>query len=351
MPHGLEIKMKNLTTNFLLLLVSVVLSLLILEQSYRVYLFGVASFSIEKMNSLHPLGDSGLIKPSNNPEIVFELKPDLNSYFKLAKLKTNSKGLRDKEYKLSKPGDVFRIAVIGDSFTMPAGVEIDKAYHSLLEEKLNKEQRGATYEFINFGVGGYDLRQYLGVIKFKAQGYDPDLIIVGFCPVNDHKVSDNVIFQQQYKARPATSYFFHSHVWESLEKYVLEPLEKKIFGKKNKHHPRYVVTSAKSEARYMNHIFSEMGAISKKANTPIVIVYLNNKYDETFAKKIENLVVNNGLYYLNVSIPFEGEDGNTYSIYLTDRHPNEKANSIFAEQIYDYLNKEDLLEKTGTKSD
>ena len=95
----------------------------------------------------------------------------------------------------------------------------------------------------------------------------------------------------------------------------------------------------------MNHIFSEMSAISKEANTPVVIVYLNIEYDETFARKIEKLVVNNGLYYLNGSAPFAGKDINAYSIYKTDRHPNEKANSIFAEQIYDYLNKEKELKE------
>ena len=37
---------------------------------------------------------------------------------------------------------------------MPAGVKIEESFHSILEEKLNKEQRDVTYQFINFGVGG-----------------------------------------------------------------------------------------------------------------------------------------------------------------------------------------------------
>ena len=129
-------------------------SLLVLEQTYRAYLFGGASFSIDRMNSIHGLGISGLIKPSNNSEIIYELKPNLDTYFKLTKFNTNSNGLRDIDYSLSKSGGVYRVALIGDSFTMPAGVKIEESFHSILEEKLNKEQRDVTYQFINFGVGG-----------------------------------------------------------------------------------------------------------------------------------------------------------------------------------------------------
>jgi lysophospholipase L1-like esterase len=334
--------MKNLTANCLLALVSVALSVLLLEQSYRVYLFGGAAFSMEKMNSIHPFGDSGLLRPASNPAIVYELKPDVNSYFKLAKLKTNSNGLRDKEYALSKSGEVFRAAVIGDSFTMPAGVEIDEAYHSLLEERLNREQRESTYEFINFGVGGYDLRQYLAVMRFKAREYDPDLIIVGFCPENDHKISLDKIFQQQYKVRPATYPFFNSFVLASLEK---------LLGTGDNRDRRYAESSDGDEEQYMNHLFSEMSALSEENNIPIVIVYLDTVYNATVSRKIESLVVDNGLHYLNASTPFAGVDSTEYAIYPIDNHPNGKANRIFSEQLYGYLNKENLLERTATRSD
>ena len=90
-------KKKSLLVNGSVLLLSTVVSLIVLEQSYRFYLFGFDSFSVEKMNSVHSLGVSGITQRADHPEIVYELKPNLDLYFKLAKFKTNSDGLRDKE--------------------------------------------------------------------------------------------------------------------------------------------------------------------------------------------------------------------------------------------------------------
>ena len=326
---------KRLLANGLLVLFSTALSLLVLEQSYRVYIFGSAGFSINKMNSLQNLGVSGLLKPSNHSEIIYELKPNLNTYFKLAKFKTNSKGLRDKDYNFSKSGDIFRVAVIGDSVTMPSGVEIEESYHSLLEEKLNNEQKKLTYQFINFGVGGYSLRQYLGVIRFKAQEYDPDLIMVGFCPQNDHFIPPNKRFEQQYKIKPATYPFFQFH--------IIKRAKQRIFKNKNKRGKRKInnaVPFSEEQKKYMSHIFSEMKAYSMEKNIPIIIIYLDNKYNERYASELRELVVDNGLYFVNVSLPFKGTNVNEYMIYQKRKegHPNGRANRIFAETLYDYLN-------------
>lgn len=280
-----------------------------------------------------------MIRPSNHSEIIYELKPNLNTYFKLATFKTNSNGLRDKGYKLSKSGDIFRVAVIGDSFTMPAGVEIEESYHSLLEEKLNKEQRESTYQLINFGVGGYNLRQYLGVIKFKAQEYNPDLIMVGFCPASDHLTPRNGIFEQEYKVKPVTYPFFRSFVVEETLKQTLRMLK----NENNKQKINNAVTFSKKQNKYMSHIFSEMNAYSEKKNIPIIIIYLHYLHNERYASELEELVVDNGLNFVDVSLPFKGENVNEYRIYRTDGHPNGKANRIFAEQLYDYLNKGEFI--------
>ena len=203
---------KDLFTNILLLLVSTILSILALEQSYRFFLFGSASFSIQKMNSINGLGELGLLRQSNIPDLVYELKPNLNAYHKMVKLETNSAGLRDQEYSVSKPEDVFRVAVIGDSFTMADGVAIEDTYHSVLEERLNAEQDDVTYQFINFGVSGYNLQQYLDVMQYKAKDYSPDLIIIGFCPRNDQNIPD----EQKYRDVPRTYPFFHFFTKDAL---------------------------------------------------------------------------------------------------------------------------------------
>lgn len=164
---------KNIKGLSLLLLI-IFISIITIEFLYRFYLFGWDSISIKKMNSVHAIGVSRLIKASNDSEIIYELKPNINTYFKLKQYTTNSYGLRDKEYTIEKPENIFRVAVIGDSYTQGSGVSINNTYHSILEGWYNNEQNDLTYQFINFGVGGYSLRQYLRVVTLKANHFNPD---------------------------------------------------------------------------------------------------------------------------------------------------------------------------------
>jgi len=95
-PHS---RGKDIIVIFILIIVFS----LILEQTIRFYLFGNDSFSYYKMKSVGSMGYTGYLKKSDMPEVVYEFKPGLDSYFKLAGFKTNSQGLRDKEYSLETP--------------------------------------------------------------------------------------------------------------------------------------------------------------------------------------------------------------------------------------------------------
>ncbi|MBM4337801.1 MAG: hypothetical protein FJ108_18080 [Deltaproteobacteria bacterium] len=88
---------------------------LALEQTIRVHMFGAAAFSYSEMKSMSRLGGSGLLQASADPGIVYELKPNLDTRFNLVAFRTNSRGLRDREYALAKPAGAFRVAVIGGS--------------------------------------------------------------------------------------------------------------------------------------------------------------------------------------------------------------------------------------------
>ena len=324
---------KNLFTNALLLLISTALSFLALEQSYRFYLFGSASFSIRKMNSVNGLGELGFLKQSEHPELVFELKPNLHALHKLVSFETNSTGLRDKEYSLAKADDVFRVAVIGDSFVLADGITIEETFHSLLEERLNKEGGDITYQFINFGLSAYNLRQYLEVMKHKAQAYDPDLILVGFCPRNDQYIPE----EQTYRDVPRTYPFLHLYSIQALidiskrgtyyddDIYYME-----------KELARNEPFSGK-QSRYMTQVFSEMNDFSEQNDIPIIVVYIDIFYNEKFADRLEEIVLKNDIYFVNASTPFKGQGYDEYIIYPIDSHPNGKAHQLMADVIYDYL--------------
>jgi hypothetical protein len=147
-----------------LISVSLFASLVGLEFGYRAYLYGFDSLSPRVIDSLHPLGKSGLVQPSRYRDLGFELKPNLDAFYKKRVFRTNSRGLRDDEYRVEKLAGTFRIAAVGDSYTMGTGVAIGDAYHSLVEDRLNRSSGGGRFEVINFGVGGYQLDQYRAIL-------------------------------------------------------------------------------------------------------------------------------------------------------------------------------------------
>jgi len=110
-------------TDIVVIIVLALIVYILVEQTVRVYLFGGDAFSYTKISSIRSTGGSGNLQPSDIEGLVYELKPGLDTIFKLVPFTTNSRGLRDKEYSLEKPPNTFRVAVIGGSFTMGAGVD------------------------------------------------------------------------------------------------------------------------------------------------------------------------------------------------------------------------------------
>jgi hypothetical protein len=104
----------------------------------------------------------------------------------------------DRRYQLDKPPGVFRVAVVGDSFTYGAEVGDDETFPRRLEKLL------ANGEVINMGVRAYGIDQM--VLKYLKYGraYRPDLLVVA-------------IWTLDYQRVPFTFYRF------AKPRYVLHP--------------------------------------------------------------------------------------------------------------------------------
>ena len=117
----------------------------------------------------------------------------------------NSKGLRDREIPYQKEPNVFRILVLGDSFSAALQVPLDHAWHKVAEIKLNEHPRiGKKIEFINSGVPGYGTTQELLYYRYEGHKYNPDLILLQIYP-ND---VDEIYQQGRERAHRARAPFF-----------------------------------------------------------------------------------------------------------------------------------------------
>jgi len=120
-----------------------------------------------------------------DPYTGYRLKPGGVGHYQMdIPAVANSHGHRDVEVTLAKPSGVFRILVLGDSFTVGANVRQEEAYPKVLEKHL-KSVYGPRIQVVNAGVGGWDPFQYAQYFEHYGRQFEPDLILIGFFVGND----------------------------------------------------------------------------------------------------------------------------------------------------------------------
>ena len=127
----------------------------------------------------------GLVRASSSPDLVYELKPDLDCRFKGVRVRTNSHGMRGREFSVAKAADVFRIAGLGDSVMFGWGVAEEDTYLRVLGRRLGPAMSdGRQVEVLNFAVPGYNTAMEVAAFRDKVRGFSPDLVVI-HCVHND----------------------------------------------------------------------------------------------------------------------------------------------------------------------
>ncbi len=98
--------------------------------------------------------------------------------------KFNSHGWRDKEWTLNKNQNIFRIALLGDSFVEALQVESDKTFQYLTEKEINSKHE-AKVEILNFAQSGFTQSEELIILQNDVMIFSPDMVILFFLPSND----------------------------------------------------------------------------------------------------------------------------------------------------------------------
>jgi len=89
----------------------------------------------------------------------------------------NEDGLRERSNIKKKTDNLYRILILGDSFTEGVGIRQNKRF-SYLTETLCNEKSSGKIEVINGGVRGYNLTQYYILFRTLYKKYEPNLVII-----------------------------------------------------------------------------------------------------------------------------------------------------------------------------
>jgi len=154
------------------------------------YLSALMAIQAQKPEGWEPIMESEAVRPVDGL-LDYELIPSYEGTFKHALFQTNQWGMHDKEYTMEKPPGTYRIAMIGASYQMGAGVDADQTFEAVLEQRLNTERplgEYGKYEILNFAVGGYSVVQNVVLSKEKVSGFAPDIVFHTFHATEDQRL-------------------------------------------------------------------------------------------------------------------------------------------------------------------
>jgi lysophospholipase L1-like esterase len=122
-----------------------------------------------------------MVRPSAFPDLVYDLKPDVDTCFKNARVTTNHDGQRASvSYSRAKPQDTYRIVLLGDSNAFGWGVAQEDIFATRMQSALAAAS-GRSVEIINLAVPGYNTAMEVASYLAKGAAYSPDCVMVLFC--------------------------------------------------------------------------------------------------------------------------------------------------------------------------
>ncbi len=196
----------GLLGNIAALALGVAVTLVFLELGLRVAGLGHPYYSAPE-----------LYRPNPDPRILFEPRPNFDGFSEGTTVRTNSRGLRDREPTPAKPAGVIRVLFLGDSVTFGAGVRDDEPFPRLLE---SRPVGGPTIETVNAGVVGYNTAQELARLESVGPAYQPDVVVLTFV-VNDLLDSFSIFDHQYDPAGPLAEQKIwlrrHSHLYRLVQ--------------------------------------------------------------------------------------------------------------------------------------
>jgi lysophospholipase L1-like esterase len=209
--------MKGRTANVLLVVTTILITLLGIELGLRL-IVGTRQHHRELRSMLERSKQTvaepgitnvslrGLIQPSANDQLVYELKPGLRANFIGIPVAINQAGFRERDLPVNKPKGTFRIVGLGDSLMFGWGVPVETTYLRVLEELLQQRDDPIRYETLNFAVPGYNAAMEVETFLSIARHYGPDLVIVGLVG-NDADVPN--FMKQSWLKWPSTLYLYN----------------------------------------------------------------------------------------------------------------------------------------------
>lgn len=189
--------MRGAAQNLALLLGAAVFALVVAELGLRLFLLGsLAGPELLSRSVLHV----------PHPVVGWVMAPDRDSAHAsglfLTRVRTNSKGLRDREHDYVPAPGVVRIVVLGDSFMEGYGVE----EHETMSHLLERELASHSVEVINMGTDGFSTTQEYLFLREEGLKYEPEIVALALYAKNDMRSNSRALELALWREESYRSY-------------------------------------------------------------------------------------------------------------------------------------------------
>lgn len=282
-----------------------------------------------------------LHRASDVPGLAFELSPNRQKKFEKVWVRTNNFGMRDTEPVPLDDDSVFRIVVLGDSFTFGYRVTGEETYPSVLEARLNQGYDEKQFDVLNMGVSGYNTQDEALVLEHKGLAWKPDLIILGYV-LNDPETGP---------VQPLTSYFQEPAVWQRfhlarLIAQVKHGLDVKFLGGGDYY--RYLHAEGHEHWQSVVSGLEEIRLLTEERQIPVLVVVFPERpekrwgsylYDDLH-QQVVDISREKDFAVIDLLERFKKHPPRRMRVRLFDSHPSTWGHAVAADAIYQWIETE-----------
>jgi hypothetical protein len=257
------------------------------------------------------------------------MKPNASVTAWGSELRTNALGFRDEPVPPKRPGE-FRIVVLGDSFTVSAGVDYPAIWTSLLRERLG-------VRVVNLAVGGYNVVQYALVLKEVGLALQPDMVLVALYPDNDFSMdnyeANRRVARGEQPERPELAWYESAYVYRAYLAGVHARL-------RSRGTPEAAAAAGADREGWERNVAAlvEIAQTARRGKLELAVVLLPRTWDlegqRALFERVEGACREHGLRCWNLLQPILARaGGEKLRLNALDAHPNARYNALVAEEL------------------
>ena len=255
--------------------------------------------------------------------LIKELKPNIRTVFKGKELNTNRFGMRDQDYSLEKPAGITRMALLGGSYELGAGVADDEVFEHLVEEDARLQGR---YEILNFGVSGYNLPQVLRVMETKTARFEPDYIILAAHTEESRRWSDEMARLVKHGR------FLDYEVYEQIKR---KSGARQSMG--NLELRRRLEPYGREGVKWT---YQRIGKLAQEMDAKVIWLHLpttDSPMSDREKAWLIDLATQLDFTIVDLGDLWEGRDLSLLTLSKSDGHPNGNGHRIIADRLFESL--------------